>query len=175
MASTTSSSHTHIYTLWIWYNRPWDWDCLKDWMCTFLVITSSSKRLKLILKFSEIMPLYPGGAFRCGDNGLIHSISFKPVVDQPTQPQMDERCMMLRFSPSPIFTQFAKALTCNIHFWCTFTHWKCLIQFIDILSGRSWTWYCVAYRVQNHIVAVWNKAVWNLQPESGVPSHGAAL
>ena len=84
MASTTSSSHTHIYTLWIWYNRPWDWDCLKDWMCTFLVITSSSKRLKLILKFSEIMPLYPGGAFRCGDNGLIHSISFKPVVDQPS-------------------------------------------------------------------------------------------
>ena len=47
------------------------------------VITSDPKRLKLIWKFYEIMPLYPTGAFRSEDNGLIHSISFKPVVYQP--------------------------------------------------------------------------------------------
>ena len=96
--------------------RHLDWYCLKDCiLCSFLLITSSSKRLKLILKFSEIMPLYPGGAFRCGDNGLIHWISFKPVVYQPAQYQMDRLCMMLQFLANPIFTQFAKALTCNIY------------------------------------------------------------
>ena len=176
MASTTSSSHTHIYTLWIWYNRPWDWDCLKDWMCTFLVITSSSKRLKLILKFSEIMPLYPGGAFRCGDNGLIHSISFKPVVDQPS-PTSDGWTL---HDAAILTLSYFYPICKSPHLQYSFlVHIHALKMFDTIywyiLSGRSWTWYCVAYRVQNHIVAVWNKAVWNLQPESGVPSHGAAL
>ena len=175
MASTTSSSHTHTYTLWIWYNRPWDWDCLKDWMCTFLVITSSSKRLKLILKFSEIMPLYPGGAFRCGDNGLIHSISFKPVVDQPTSASdgwMLHDVAILSLTPD--FYPLCKSP--YLHFFLPIHSLKLSdTKCINILSGRSWTWDCVAYRVRNHIVSVWNKAVWNLQPESGVPSHGGAL
>ena len=51
-------------------------ECVHFWL-----LPPPRKRLKLILKFYEIMPLYRGGAFRCGDNGLIHSISFKPVVD----------------------------------------------------------------------------------------------
>ena len=123
-------------------------------MCSFLLIASPSKRLKLILKLSEIMPLYPGGAFRCGDNGLIHSISFKPVVyHPPAQPQMDRPCMKLQFLANLISTQFA-ALTCNIHFRKNIHTLKMFDTIcINILSERSWTWYCVAYRAQNHIVS----------------------
>ena len=101
------------------------------------------------------MPLYPGGAFRCGDNGLIHSISFKPVVyHPPAQHQMDGRWMMVQFLANLIFTQFAKAF---MYLQYSFLlHIRTLKLFdticINILSVCSWTWYCVAYRGQNHIV-----------------------
>ena len=109
------------------------------------VITSDPKRLKLIWKFSEIMPLYPTGAFRSEDNGLIHSISFKPVVYQPAQPQMDGRCMMLQFLANPIFTQFAKALTCNIHLHYIFTLGQYLIQYrYRIWALLNLVLYCIS-------------------------------